>query len=153
MGFFRLGPTKTAEWQSLVVDAENQCGYHFDENLESYLVLTLDYYTTHKNLSSSIIAVDFLKALDISGKQGGERLREVGDHCLILSGLFPERALKKNVSLNYFISVGKNAYHLLASNELLFAFDSDLFYQLSDNFVGLMDVLHTMRIMPLRHVQ
>lgn len=145
MDYFKFEPTKTAEWQALILEAETQSGYVFDESIECYLVLTLDHYTTAEGLASSVIAIDFLKALKISGNLGIEQLRHVGDQCLLLAGLFPECARKKNVSLGYFIGIGKEAYHLVGAAPCALHLDADLFNRLSNNFVGLMDVLHTMR--------
>lgn len=148
MAIFKFEPTKTAEWQSLVIEAQLHSGYQFDDKIENYLVLTLDHFTKEKKLISSVIAIDFLHASDSHGKQSIDKLREVGDQCLLLSGLFPERALKKNVSLNYFINIGKQAYETVAENNLILTFDSELFYQLSDDFVAIMDLLHAMRQLP-----
>ncbi|MCB1826862.1 MAG: hypothetical protein KDH94_00455 [Coxiellaceae bacterium] len=145
MGLFRPEPTTIAEWQALVAEAEVKTGYAFDEHLESYLVLTLDHYTKKDELISSVIALDFLKSTNIARPRDGALLREVGDQCLILSGLFPERALKKNVSLTYFIGMGQQAYLALTDNRLKESFDPELYNSLSHNFVGLMDLLHSMR--------
>lgn len=150
MSTFKLEPTKTAEWQALVAEALFESHYNLDESLEFYLVITLDSFTTDKDLINSVVAIDYLEAIDLSRKLAGDKLRSVGDHCLVLSGLFPERILRKNVSLNYFINIGKQAYKIVATHNLLLAYDADLFHKLSDNFVGLMDVLHTMRQMSFR---
>jgi hypothetical protein len=141
---FRFEPTKIAEWQALVIEAEDLIGWHIEENLESYLVFTLDHFTRSNKISSVVIAFDYLSSIKLRGRKNEESLRAVGDHCLLLSGLFPERALRKNVSLSYFIGVGKQAYNLIAINPHP-ALDRKLFHELSENFVGLMDVLHHMR--------
>jgi len=148
MNFFQLGPTKLAEWYALVIDAQNETGYDFDESLQQYLVMTLDHFTTQDRLVTTVIAIDYLQSLNLSGKLGHSSLRNVGDQCLIISGLFPERALRKNISLNYFVSIGQQAYGTLAITNPNFEFDAELFAKLSTNFVGLMDVLHTMRQLP-----
>lgn len=145
MGIFRPEPTTIAEWQALVAEAEIKTGYEFDDNLESYLVLTLDRFTTESGLASSVIALDFLEGTNIGSIRDALLLRDVGDQCLLLSGLFPERALKKNVSLNYFIGIGQKAYHALTDIRLKHEFDPELFANLSNNFVGLMDLLNAMR--------
>lgn len=137
--------SRIAEWHSLVMDAESSCGLHFEEKVEHYLVITLDHYTQANHLASTIVALDFLHALEKSGTASRDQLRHIGDQCLLLSGLFPERAKRKNVSLNYFISIGKEAYNLVAQYPRSVLIDEALFYNLSMNFVGLMDVLHTMR--------
>lgn len=145
MGVFRPEPTTIAEWQSLVTEAEVKTGYEFEESLENYLVLTLDHYTKQDRMANTVIALDFLKGTNIKNPHGGKLLRKVGDQCLILSGLFPERALKKNVSLNYFIGIGQQSYLALTEARLKENFDPELYQKLSHNFVGLMDLLHSMR--------
>lgn len=145
---FSQEPSKTAEWHVLVLEAQIQSGYRFEDCLENYLVLTLDYFTKEGELSSSILAIDFLLGLDGSERYNSEILRNVGDRCLLLSGLFPEHALQKNVSLNYFISIGQQAYKTLATIHTKHELDPELFFKLSNNFIGLMDVLHAIRQMP-----
>jgi hypothetical protein len=146
MGLFHLQPTTIAEWQSLVADAEIKAGYAFSDSIENYLVLTLDHYTQQHNLANRILAIDFLEGLQSATAENGRQLRQVGDECLLLSGLFPERALKKNVSLNYFIGMGKQAYLALSVTRLKHRFDPSLYQQLSSEFVGLMDLLNTIRL-------
>src|SRR5438105_3580339 len=101
MNKFIWHPTKIAEWHSLVMDAEGICGQHFEDSIEHYLVITLDQYTKNYDLASTVMAIDFLKAIDHSHLQNIKQLRTIGDQCLLLSGLFPERARRKNVSLSY----------------------------------------------------
>ena len=145
MAIFRPKPTTIAEWQSLVAEAEVKTGYTFEESLESYLVITLDHYTRKGGFISAVIALDFLESTHIATPRDGDQLRGVGDQCLLLSGLFPERAIKKNVSLSYFIGMGQQAYLALTDLRLKDEFDSELYQKLSYNFVGLMDLLNAMR--------
>lgn len=148
---FKLEPTEHAQWLALVAEAQTMSGYDFPDPLENYLVLTLDYFTReHHRLTSSVIAVDLLEGVQLSGSAKSTLLRNVGDQCLLLAGLFPERALRKNVSLDYFINMGKQAYTLLAEVNSAPHIDQELFSELSHNFVGLMDVLHTIRQIPLK---
>lgn len=145
MGIFRPEPSSIAEWKALVAEAEIKTGYEFDDHVESYLVLTLDHFTRENGLASCVIALDFLENTSIKHARDASSLREVGDQCLLLSGLFPERALKKNVSLSYFIGIGQQAYLALTDVRLKREFDPELYQKLSTNFVGLMDLLNSMR--------
>lgn len=143
---FHLEPSSQAQWYSLVCDAGSLAGHRLEEDVESYLVLTLDHFTTEIKLASTVLALDFLASINMPNQADAMKLREVGDQCLILSGLFPERALRKHVSLDYFIELGKGAYHSISHQES-HPYDPELFYQLSLNFVGLMDILHHMRLL------
>ncbi len=144
---FTLEPSAQAQWYSLVYDARRLAGLQLKESIESYLVLTLDHFTTEIKLASTILALEFLSTVNIHTQSSAMKLRDLGDHCLILSGLFPERALRKHVSLDYFINLGKGAYHSISHQEKSHPFDPELFYQLSLHFVGLMDILHHMRLL------
>ena len=148
MWLFDPEPTQSAEWHALVEEAMQRSGLVIDDDLKSYLILTLDHFTTKNKIASTVLAIDFLKAVELTGRESGYQIREVGDECLLLSGLFPERALQKNVSLNYFIGLGQHAYHLLGHQVLPNQWDPELFLELSQHFVGLMDVLHAMRVTP-----
>lgn len=147
MNSFYLEPSSQAQWYSLVYDARQLAGLELDESMESYLVLTLEHFTTEIKLSQTVLALEFLSNFNVRTSQAAIRLRDLGDQCLILSGLFPERALRKHVSLDYFINLGKGAYHSISHQEKSHPFDPELFYLLSVNFVGLMDILHHMRLL------
>jgi len=132
-------------WQKLVDEAIGQTGYHCDENVEHYLILTLDHFSTEKDLASVVVAIDFLLALNSFGRKGGNQMRKVGDECLLLAGLFPERARRKHVPLEYFINLGQEAYRLLTNPPFKWIYDPKLFAKLSQDFPTLIDVLQTMR--------
>jgi len=138
-------PTKLAEWHHLVTEAEKRTGFQLDEAVENYVVITLDAFTTNPDLASTVVAVDFLKNLNIESVRNLEMLRQVGDQCLILSGLFPERVKRKLVSADYFIQIGKRAYHVLSVTRISWKLDRGLFFQLSENFITVTDILQAMR--------
>lgn len=118
-----LEPSPEAQWFALVKDASEMTGLRLEEGVESYLVMTLDHFIREINLLSAALAPDFLSAIQGKPYSDANRLRDVGDRCLLLSGLFPERALRKNVSLNYFIDLGKGAYHSISHQEKTHPFD------------------------------
>ena len=140
--------TPIATWRDLVDEAAMQAGYHCDDNIEHYLVLTLDHFTTDNHLSSAVVALDFLLALDSMGREGGGQIRKVGDECLLLAGLFPERAARKHVPVDYFVGIGQYAYQLLTQTHFKMLYDSELFAKLSNEFPHLIDLLQTMRKIP-----
>ncbi len=137
--------TNLAAWQNLVDEASNQAGYHCNEIIENYLVLTLDHFTTDQHLSSAVVAMDFLLGLNSLGRESGLKMRRVGDECLLLAGLFPERAERKHVSVEYFIKMGQAAYSILTSAHFQWVYDPKLFSQLSEDFPNLILVLQRMR--------
>ena len=70
----------------------------------------------------------------------------VGDKCLILGGLFPDRAKRKNVSADYFKNLGENAYYVLSFATIASKADHRLFYQLFENFSDMIEILKSMRM-------
>jgi hypothetical protein len=71
------------------------------------------------------------------------QLRDVGDQCLLLSGLFPKRAEKQLVKVSYYVNLGRSAYHHLSDG--VHQASADLYRQLAETFVMLMDLLQTIR--------
>jgi len=90
----------------------------------------------------SILALDFLEGRRLAGQRRIGALRDVGDQCLLYSGLFPRRARRRRVPVQYFVDLGRSAYAQLAEVEHGLG---ELFERLSRDFVVLMDVLQAMK--------
>lgn len=139
-----LHPTELSQWQAIVNEAQVNTHLILNENMESYLVFLLLRFSQGPKLINSIIALDFLNSVKTDANQQIERLREVGDKSLLFSGLFPELAKKRNLSLNYFSDMGQFAYFAASGfqdNEW-----GDLFNQLGQQFLILQKVLHGLRM-------
>jgi len=139
-----LQPTITAQWQALIKEAESLSHLALPEDLESYLVFLLMRFTEKPELARSVLGMEYLRAFEgMAGQGQGVRLQNVGDKCLLLAGLFPERAERKRVRISYFVELGQGAYASVADlsqTEL-----AKLYHALCQGFVGLMDVLHAAR--------
>ena len=138
-----LEPTTQAQWQTLVHEAQSACDRELDETLESYLVFLLMRFTDKPHCMSRLMAEDYLKSQAASGGQRVERLRDVGDHCLLFSGLFPQLAERRLVRVSYFVNLGQSSYRQLS--DLLDRGWSSVYQHLSEAFVVLMDILQAMR--------
>ncbi|MDD4893059.1 MAG: hypothetical protein WBV88_02645 [Candidatus Rickettsiella isopodorum] len=143
MGVLLLQPTTTAQWQSLVKDAESSSNLRLNNELESYLVFLLGYYNQRPDIANSILAKEFLTGMTEKYARQRECLREVGDKCLLFAGFFPEQAEKKRVKIKYFIELGQTAYIQVAS--LSKAGAASLYSALSYDFISLMEILHAIR--------
>jgi hypothetical protein len=138
-----LDSTPLAQWQSLVHEAQASCDRQLDEALESYLVFLLMRFTRKPHCTARVMAEDYLHAFACRRGERIGRLRDVGDHCLLFSGLFPQLAERRLVSISYFVNLGQSAYMQLSG---LFDRGWSLVYgQLSEAFVVLVDILHAMR--------
>lgn len=106
---FRNG-TPVEVWQALVQEAYERTGRRLDESSESYLVFVLLRYQGDHLLLSHAQGLDWLQALEQVGQARAEALRDVGDRCLLVAGLFPGLAERRRVSVDYFITIGRSAY-------------------------------------------
>ena len=124
-----LHPTSTAQWHALVCEAEKLSNIYLDEELQSYLVFLLMRFLSKPDITDKVLAMDYIESLLISGQRRQDRLRDVGDVCLIHAGFFPQRARRKRVSEDYFIELGSGAYQHLSvvvENQI-----AELYYRLS----------------------
>ena len=137
-----LQPTDTAQWHALVAEAQQACHQQLDEALESYLVFMLMRFTGRPDMAAKLMALEFLEAQKESHTKA-DKLRDVGDQCLLFSGLFPQIAENRMVRMSYFVRIGRSAYDQLGA---LVDHNSDrLFAGLAEAFTGIMDVLQAMR--------
>ncbi|MGB5397629.1 MAG: hypothetical protein WBN96_10815 [Gammaproteobacteria bacterium] len=138
-----LEPSALAQWHALVKQAEDSYGCHLDEAMESYLVFTLMRFMSHNKLGATALAADYLDAQNLPKSLRLDQLRDVGDQCLILSGLFPQRAEKRLVRVSYYVNMGRSAYHHLSGQ--IQQSTAELYRELAETFVTLMDLLQTIR--------
>ena len=137
-----LHPTSTAQWHSLVCEAESASNIFLDEELQSYLVFLLMRYLDKPGMTAKILALDYIDSMLSSGQRKEEKLRDVGDVCLIHAGLFPRRAKRKRVSDQYFIDLGCGAYQQLSV--VVEHPIAPLYYRLSQSFLPIRDLLQAM---------
>lgn len=140
-----LGPTAAAQWQELVHQAAANCGTRLDEELESYLVFLLMRYAERPQLAEAVMALEYLRSQLQAGAVRTEQLRQVGDQCLLYSGLFPLRARRRRVQVRYYVDLGRSAYDQLSDH--IRAGWAQVFARLSEDFICLMEVLHAMRFL------
>ncbi len=136
-------PTVSTQWQTLVMEAEEKANRTLDETLESYLVFTLMRFTQRPEILSGVMALEFLNSASEQGSRRHEGLRDVGDQCLLCSGLFPQNAQRKLVRISYFVNLGRSAYQQLHSDQRHAGYE--LYGQLASDFIAMMDVLLAMR--------
>lgn len=136
-------PTATAQWQSLVVEAEDKANRTLSDTLESYLVFTLMRFTQRPDMLTGAMALAFMNGLNEQGQRRHDDLRDIGDQCLLFSGLFPRHAQRRLVRVSYFVNLGRSAYQQL-HGELRHA-GRKLYGQLASDFIAMTDVLLAMR--------
>ena len=102
-------------WQELVHEAGVRRHVPLDETRESYLVFVLLRHQNDGALLARTQALEWLAAQACSGTMRADALRDVGDRCLLIAGLYPALAVRRHVAVDYFIELGRGAYHEVAS--------------------------------------
>lgn len=97
-------------WCDLVRAGGCQAQAPLSEDAESYLVFLLLRHLKDSSLLARVMALEWLSAADTAGTCRQERLRDVGDRCLLMAGLFPQMAARRRVDHSYFIVLGQGAY-------------------------------------------
>ncbi|MEJ2060233.1 MAG: hypothetical protein P8Y64_07070 [Gammaproteobacteria bacterium] len=138
-----LEPTAVAQWQHVVREASSEANRNLPDDIEAYLVLTLQRHIRDTEGLQRRMALDYLSALQNTGALRGDALQTVGDHCLLLAGLFPQQATRRQVQVGYFVDLGRAAYRDLG--EQLRASAALLFQRLAEAFLSLTEVLHALR--------
>jgi hypothetical protein len=133
----------TAQWHGLVKEAESHSGIALDEEIECYLVFLLMRYTQKPEMAAKVMALEYLRGVQAAGAERQTQLRDVGDQCLLYSGLFPKRAEHRQVRISYYVDLGRSAYHNVA--EITHKAMSKMYLQLANGFVEMMDTLQAMR--------
>lgn len=136
-------PTATAQWRSLVRRAGKACDTRLDEPVEAYLVFMLMRFSDRTGVGGRALALEFLQALQQSIRSATPRLRDTGDECLLVCGLFPQRVRRRRVPLSYYVDLGRGAYGTLASHGI--ASETEPFDALASEFLVIMEVLQAMR--------
>lgn len=139
----QLQPTSTAHWHDLVCDAEQQSHHHLGEEVQSYLVFLLQRFLSKPEITSRVLALDYLKSLRTAGQHQIEKLRNVGDICLLHAGFFPKQTRRRRVNASYYVDLGIGAYYQLHHHT--HHRQGQLFEHLYEAFVPAMDVLQTIR--------
>lgn len=140
---FILDSSELAQWHTLVQEAEQDFGVHLDEAMQSYLVFTLMRFAKNNQLNAKALAIDYLTTHHLPNSLRSEQLRNIGDQCLLVSGLYPQSVIKRQVGVSYYVDLGRSAYHHIgdAAQQGI----AELYLQLADSFVLLMDLLQTIR--------
>lgn len=115
-------------------------------NLLSHFALSENIYEADsEGLSIKPLAFIYKDAIEASSnEEKNQQLRKLGDVALFISGFYAQSLNRGLVGVDYFISMGGNAYSYLAGNIHRSRFNpvmSEVFTDLSDHFHEYVDVL------------
>jgi hypothetical protein len=109
---------------------------------EHYLVRLLASYS-RQPIDETPLALKLLGAMEAAPRERRERLREVGDTSLFVSGFWSESFARRVVDVDYYIDMGGSAYGQLAKVGPGWSRDpfGDVYGNLAENFVRFVAVL------------
>jgi hypothetical protein len=142
-----VNATTTGLWHDIIHEAEAACRASLPSELESYLVFLLMRYMDKPEVAKQVLATFFMESLKLSANQRQSALQQVGDTCLLFSGLFPGIAEKRLVKISYFVNLGRSAYATIS------LVNNDIYALLTRQFVPMMDVLNSLsqqHLLPLQ---
>jgi len=134
----RLG-TPLQLWYELEREGEDRAGTALPDPEEHYRVFELQRHQGDVPLGARTAALEYLHALDHGGHGRADALRDVGDRCLLIAGLFPRVARRRNVQPGYYAALGRAAYGEVASATR--AGHAELFALLASRFDAMLRVL------------
>lgn len=134
----RLG-TPLQLWYELVREGETRTRTPLPDPVEQYLVFVLQRHQGDALLGARTAAIEYLTAFECSGRERADALRDVGDRCLLIAGLFPRIARRRNVQPGYYAALGQSAYGEVANATR--AGHAALFAQLAGRFDAMLRVL------------
>ncbi len=110
-------------------------GYTVPVDVEAYLVMLLSNYVERNEfLPQTSFAEQHLKLTH----NNPYHAKELGDVCLIVTGVFPRYGNRAGLGPEYFQNIGRNSYHV-ASIKL----NTELFSVLCKNFPLVSDILNS----------
>lgn len=136
------------QWHQLIQEACEYSNIYLHPEVESYLLLTLVHYLQDDRLASDAQSMTLADEVlntesKIIVKSHKQRLKVRADNSLILAGLFPAHIGRQSIRISQYMKVGVKCYRELAF--LLEGSDKEVYQKLSDSFVPLVDILHTIR--------
>lgn len=137
----RLSPTATEQWQDLVREAARGSRRTLGPEVEGYVVRLLVRVASRPELVPRVPPASLGRHGD-EGNQRTDRLKDVGDQCLLFAGLFPDQATRRQLPMGYFVNLGCSAYQLLGGTP---GRRGAVYRALARRFAAVIDVLRALR--------
>ena len=135
---------EVAGWRALLTEAQHVARVYLAPEVEDYLLRLLYQAVGQAGDTIETDPQAFVERMARWRATAPHELLAVGDESLIFAGLFPEQAIREGIPITYFVQVGVNAYREFAATQREAA-AGITYTTLANQFVDLLDVLHTLR--------
>lgn len=133
-------------WYQSLLEAKNLTKVDTSDELDSYIILLLLSSDHNVLLSKDPLGVLYLKSQQ-AFNNNTSLLRNVADSCLILSGFYPENAIARNVSPDYFANIGVASYFQLSEVCFQNGRGASLYCSLACSYYELVKILFCIRLL------
>jgi hypothetical protein len=106
--------TETRLWRDLLKEGQTRAYVNLSETQEAYTVHTLQRFLLDSELIKTTLALGYLESQTESQAKRYGSLWNTADAGVLLAGLFPEQARKRNVSVSYFMGMSQVCFFDLA---------------------------------------
>src|SRR3989442_11766457 len=132
----------TSLFRQLVRAAMAEQQVESSETTEFYLVQLLEGFARpgRGELLDRPLALDYLEAFHLPASQRYEKLKRVADTALFVTGIFVDSLERSLVGLDYYTSLGRNAYARLSAQPPRASL-AELFVELAGRFPEFVQVL------------
>jgi len=131
----------TSLWYEMFFEAEERTGVSVDEDLTVYLVHMLISFLKNTDIVLTRHVINYLERVDDLNQT--RSLREAGDSCLFVSGIFPKYISRKYGNDEYLIDIGISAYSQASLMDYVCM--QETLHKLSQNFMSLVTILRALR--------
>lgn len=111
----QLNNAETGLWVDLLKEGQDRAHITLSETEESYTTFMLQRFARRTDLTTITFALAFLEHEHEGPVQRQDSLWETADASLLVAGLFPERARRKNVPVSYFTDMSQICFFELAN--------------------------------------
>jgi hypothetical protein len=101
-------------WVDLLKEGQDRAHVNLSETEESYAALMLQRFTTKTNLTTITFALAYMEHVHDNQVRRQDSLWETADAGLLMAGLFPTCARKRNVPISYFTGMSQVCFFELA---------------------------------------
>lgn len=111
----QLNNAEIGLWVDLLKEGQDRAHVNLSETEESYTALMLQRFVRRADLTTITFSLAFLEHEHETPVRRQDSLWETADASLLVAGLFPERARKKNVSVSFFTDMSQICFFELAN--------------------------------------
>jgi hypothetical protein len=120
----------TTAFYDVVKETQSNYGYDLPHQLEAYIVMLLSEYVDRTDIPPEQSFAELFLSIRTS-----QEAKQLGDTCLIVSGVFPNMKKRHGINRRYYQDIGSTSYEIAST------MNEDLFPVLAKHFVFLSEFI------------